>query len=98
MLFYLRQPHRNTQEAFSVCQVKDHDNAISSLVVCIGDRAVPFLASCIPNLQLDRRLIDLEGAEPEVNTDRAQVVLLEAIVLAPSKESEGVLKMHLLRI
>ena len=81
VLLYLTEPDRDAQKALSVRHVKDHDYTVSTLVVGICDRSVAFLAGRIPNLQLDRRLVDLQGAEAEVHSNRAQVVLLEAVIL-----------------
>ena len=81
MLLNLSKPNRNRQKALPVGQVEDHDDAIGTLVVGIRDGAIPLLSGCVPDLQLDGRLVDLESAETEINTDRADVVLLEAIIL-----------------
>ena len=81
VLFDFIQPNRDGEEAFFVSEVEDDDDAISSLVVGISNRAVPFLTCSVPNLQLDGALIDLECSEAEVNSNCADVVLLEAIVL-----------------
>ena len=81
MLLYLAEPDRDAQEALPVRHVENNDDAVSTFVVGIGDCAVALLAGSVPNLQLDRRLVDLEGAEAEVHSDCAQVVLLKAIIL-----------------
>ena len=81
VLFDFIQPDWDREEAFFVSEVEDDDDAISSLVVGISNRAVPFLTCSVPNLQLDGALIDLECSEAEVNSNCANVVLLEAIVL-----------------
>ena len=81
VLFDFIQPDWDGEEAFFVSEVEDDDDAISSLVVGISDCAVPFLTCSVPNLQLDSALIDLECSEAEVDSNCADVVLLEAIVL-----------------
>ena len=83
------QPDRNTLEALTVCQIKDNNDAISALVVSISDGAVAFLSSRIPNLQLYGALVDLQCAESEIHANRADVVLLEAIVLSVSQRVES---------
>ena len=50
VFLYFIKPHRNTQEAFSVCQVENYDYAVCTLVVCISDSSVSFLARRVPNL------------------------------------------------
>ena len=84
MFFDFIQPDRDGEETFFVSEVKNHNYAIGTLVVGIRDCAVPFLTRCVPNLQLDSALIDLECSESEINSNCADVVLLEAIVLYTS--------------
>ena len=81
MLVDFVEPDGDAQEAFAVRQVEDHDDAVSPLVVGVGNSAIPLLACCIPNLKLDGALVDLQRAEAEVDTDRANVVFLEAVIL-----------------
>ena len=61
-------------------------DAVSALVVGVGNSAVSLLASGVPNLQLDCAVVDLEGAEAEVHADRANVVLLKAVVLWDTRQ------------
>ena len=77
----LIKPHGYAQEALPISQVEDDDNAVGALVVGICDSPVAFLSCRVPNLQLDRALVDLQGSEAEVDTDCADVVLLEAVIL-----------------
>ena len=76
------EPDRDTEETLTVSQVEDYDDAIGALVVRISDGPIALLPCRVPYLQLDRALIDLEGAEAEVNSDRANVILLETIILS----------------
>ena len=77
----LVQPDWDAKKTFTVCQIEDDDYAIGTLVVCIRDRPIPLLSRRVPDLQLDRALIDLECAEAEVDPNSANVILLEAIIL-----------------
>ena len=63
VLFNLRQPPVDAQEALFVGEVTDHNNAVSSLVVSICDCPISLLPGSVPDLQLDRRLIDLQRSE-----------------------------------
>ena len=81
MFLDLIQPDGNAEEALTVGKVKDDNDSVGTLVISISDRSIAFLSSCIPNLQLDRALVNLKCAEPEVDTNSANVVLLEAIIL-----------------
>ena len=81
MFLDLVEPDRYAEETLAVGQIEYHDNAVSTLVIRVCDGAVAFLPSCVPNLKLDSRLVNLQSAEPEVNTDSANVIFLEAVVL-----------------
>jgi len=81
MFLYFIKPYRNTQEAFSVRQVKNHDYPVCTLVVCISDSSVSFLTRRVPNLKLDSALIDLQRSESEVDANGANVVFLKAVIL-----------------
>ena len=50
VLLDLVQPDWDAKKTFTVCQIEDNDYAIGALVVCIRDRSVPLLSSCIPYL------------------------------------------------
>lgn len=76
------KPHRDAQEALTVRQVKHHDNAVGTFVIRIRYGSIPLLTCCIPDLEFDCALVDLKRAEAKVNANRADVVLLEAIILS----------------
>ena len=88
MLVNLVEPHWDAKETFPVGQVKDNDDTICALIVGIGDCAIAFLASRVPNLQLNCTLIDLKSSEAEVDANRTNVVFLETIILHLSKKLE----------
>ena len=50
VLLDLVQPDWDAKKTFTVCQIEDDDYTIGALVVCIRDRPVPLLSSCIPYL------------------------------------------------
>ena len=75
------EPYWNAEEALAIGQIEDDDDAVSALVICIRDRTVALLPRSIPYLELNRRLIDLHCPESKIDPDRANVVLLKAIVL-----------------
>ena len=81
MFLDLIEPYWYTEEALAIGQIEDHDDAVSTLVICIRDRTVALLPRSVPYLELNRRLIDLHCPESEIHPDRANVVLLKAIVL-----------------
>ena len=81
VLLDFSEPDRYAEEALAVGQVENDDDAVGALVIRVRDCPVPLLARRVPNLQLYRALVDLQRSEPEVNSDRADVVFLEAVVL-----------------
>lgn len=81
MLFNLVEPYWYAQETLTIRQIKHHDYAIGTLVIGICDCAVAFLSGRVPNLKLNCTLVDLKGAEAEVDSNRANVVFLETVIL-----------------
>ena len=74
------EPQVQRLEALLGAHVEHDHDTVGALVVGVGYGAVAFLSSRVPNLQLDGVLVDLEGAEAEVNSDRGDVVVVEAVV------------------
>ena len=87
VLIDLTKPDRYAEETLAIGEVEDDDDAVSTLVIGVRNCAVPFLACRVPDLQLDRALVYLQRSEPEVDSDRADVVLLEAVILLTVKLS-----------
>lgn len=81
VLFNFLEPAVHIIEALLVSQIEDHENAVSSLVVCLGDCSVPLLARSVPDLQPHCRLIYLQRAETKVHSNCRHVILLELIIL-----------------
>lgn len=67
MLINLLEPVGNVVESSLISAIVDQDDAHGSLVVGLGDSAEPFLASCVPHLQLDPLLIDVNFLDFKVN-------------------------------
>ena len=51
---HIIQPPRQTYEWSSLSYIISHNHSISTAVVTLCDSAEPFLASCIPDLQLKK--------------------------------------------
>ena len=66
MLIYLLEPIRNVVESSLISAIVNQDDPHSSLVVSLGDGAEPLLASCVPHLQLDPLIIDINFLNFEV--------------------------------
>ena len=63
MLLDLLEPRSEVKEGLLATEVEHNDDPIGSLVICVSDCSVSFLAGSVPNLQLDCALVDLQGAE-----------------------------------
>ena len=67
MLINLLEPVGNVVESSLISAIVNQDNAHGSLVVGLGDSAESLLASCVPYLQLDPLLIDVNFLDFKVN-------------------------------
>jgi hypothetical protein len=67
VLINLLEPVGNVVESSLISAIVDQDNAHGSLVVSLGDCAESLLASCVPHLQLDPLLIDVNFLDFKVN-------------------------------
>lgn len=79
LLADLRHPGIQILEGVPISNGVSEYNACCAFIVCLSDGSVPFLASCIPNLQLDAFALHLNSACFEVYADSGHVVLLEAL-------------------
>jgi hypothetical protein len=59
----LMQPLLDVLEGLGLSHVIHDNDAVRSAVVAAGDRAKPFLASSVPDLQLDCLGVQLDGAD-----------------------------------
>ena len=60
---------------------------ILTLIVRIGDGPEPFLAGCVPDLQLDVLARAADCFESEVDTDGCHVIFVELVVSEPKQEA-----------
>lgn len=67
MLINLLEPVGNVVESSLISAIVNQDNAHGSLVVSLGDCAEPLLSSCVPYLQLDSLVIDVNFLDFKVN-------------------------------
>ena len=67
MLINLLEPVGNVVESSLISAIVNQDNAHGSLVVSLGDCAEPLLSSCVPYLQLDSLVIDINFLDFKVN-------------------------------
>ena len=67
MLINLLGPVGYVVESSLISAIVNQDNAHGSLVVSLGDCAEPLLSSCVPYLQLDSLVIDVNFLDFKVN-------------------------------
>jgi hypothetical protein len=63
------------------CDIKDHDNSVSSTVVSRSDGAKSFLSRRVPNLKLYRLVFNFDSAETKVDTNGGNVTLGKGVIL-----------------
>jgi hypothetical protein len=66
VLIYLLEPIGNVVESSLISTIVNQDDPHGSLVVSLGDGAEPLLAGCVPDLQLDPLIIDINFLNFEV--------------------------------
>jgi len=76
----LTQPLLHVRERLCVRNVVNDNDAVRSTIVGRGDGAETFLSCCIPNLELDRLAVQLDGADLKVHTDGADIALCVCVV------------------
>ena len=76
-------------EGVAISDVVDDNDTVSTLVVARRDRLEALLTGRIPDLKLADLVIDIDGANLEVNTDGWHEVLLELIILSAYTHSPG---------
>ncbi len=64
------QPPSNIVVCLVLANIIDKQRADRSPVVCGCDRAISFLACCVPYLCLDRLRVDLDGSRCKLDSDR----------------------------
>ena len=91
VLLDFAHPGLNVAEALTVGDVVDHNDAVGALVVAGGDGLEAFLASSVPNLQLDRLAIHFNRTNLEVHSDGGHKVIREDIVLNYQSENQPIM-------
>ena len=81
VLLNLAHPGVDSVERIAVSNVVNHNDTMGALVVTRCDRLESLLASSIPDLQLADLLVDVDGANLEVDSNCWHKVLLEVVIL-----------------
>mmetsp|Transcript_42941 Transcript_42941/g.77611 ORF Transcript_42941/g.77611 Transcript_42941/m.77611 type:complete len:288 (-) Transcript_42941:108-971(-) len=84
---HLVQPVVHVRKGLAVADVVDQDDPVCSAVVRTRDGTEAFLPCRIPNLELDGLLVDGNGLEAEVNTDRCDIALRKGIICEAQKKT-----------
>ena len=61
LLCFLDPVAGHVLERLRIGGIVNEDDSICAFVVRFGESSKPFLASCVPNLQLDKLIIDVHG-------------------------------------
>jgi len=79
MVSQLFQPPLDVLICLVLADIVDEEGANGTTVVRRGDRTIPFLTRCVPNLRFNGLGVDLNGACCEFNTDGRLGVEVELI-------------------
>ena len=90
VLFDFGHPGVHSVEGVAVGDVVNDDNAMRAFIIARSDSLESFLAGRVPDLQLADFLVDVDGADFEVDANGRHEVLLELVVLIKVKrKGEG---------
>ena len=90
VLFDFGHPGVHSVEGVAVGDVVNDDDAMRALIIARSDSLESFLAGRVPDLQLADFLVDVDGADFEVDANGRHEVLLELVVLIKVKrKGEG---------
>ena len=79
------QPIADVIETFGRRGIVHHNDAIRTAVIGRCDGPEPFLSRGIPNLQLDRLIVNFDRPETKIHTNGANVRFRKRIVLKNQK-------------
>lgn len=81
VLLNFTHPGVHRIEGVAVSDVVNYDDTMRALIIAGSDSLESFLAGSVPDLQLADLLIDVDGADFEVDANGWHEVLLELVVL-----------------
>lgn len=79
----LFDPVLNVLKGLLVSDGISQDNTDGSFVISLVDIFVPFLAGCVPNLQLYFAVFNFDNFNFKINPNRCRVADLEIVVTKP---------------
>ena len=80
MCIYLLEPIIKVQKALLIEKIKNQDDSVGSLIICICDSFIAFLACSVPDLELNLAPVVSQRSESKVNANRGYIVLIKLIV------------------
>lgn len=88
VLLDFAHPGVDRVEGVTVGDVVHDNNSVSALVVAGSDGLETLLAGSVPDLQLADLLVDVDGANLEVDSDCWHKVLLEVVISDSAKHNK----------
>lgn len=80
VLLNFLHPPLHVVESLNVGDVVNNDDAVCAPIVCAADCAKALLPGGVPNLQLDRLAVQIDGSDLKVNANCADVALSVGVV------------------
>ena len=98
MLLNLLEPDVKVVKRLLLEEIKAENNALRTLVVCVGDCAVSLLARSVPDLKLYLSLAMRQRPEAEIDSNRGRIILDEIIVSKSDEQTRladtGITEQH----
>ena len=77
---HLHEPVIYVIERLLRSDIVHHNNPVGAAVICTGDCSKPFLACCVPYLQLHNAFIEFHSAKPEIHANGRYMILCKCVV------------------
>mmetsp|Transcript_109832 Transcript_109832/g.289731 ORF Transcript_109832/g.289731 Transcript_109832/m.289731 type:complete len:255 (-) Transcript_109832:78-842(-) len=87
VLVDLLHPMLHVLERLLIGDVVDDDDAMGAAVITAGDGAESLLAGGVPDLQLHRLAVEVQGADLEIHADGADVALGVRVIRKPQQQA-----------
>ena len=80
MLLYLTQPRLHVVKSARVRRIVNQQDAVRALIITLSDCSKSFLASCVPNLQFNGPIVNLDRLHFEVDTYSRDMLRLKSVL------------------
>lgn len=81
------EPLFDIVERFLICAVIDNNDSVRSAIVRTGNGPKSLLTSSVPDLQLYRLSVEIDGSDFEVHSDRTDVALCVCIICESEQQA-----------